>query len=216
MGLPLVLLLLLLNSCSMSLFNGYYRNGTDAGHAPISWFQADTGHYLFNTKIDLMKNHFSGLMVVKPVGKDNFRVVFLTQVGLKVFDMEFFPDKDSKVHYIMDAMNKKALIKTLTNDLSLVLMNGFSGKEPIVLYEKDSSDLIYRYINGSRKCYYYVESSFVNPYRVKQTAGITNKVKADLYGTAAKGIDSIKISHYNIRLSISLFRINETLNNAAE
>ena len=35
---------------------------------PVSWFHSDTSHYLFNTKIDILKNHFSGLMVIKPEG----------------------------------------------------------------------------------------------------------------------------------------------------
>jgi hypothetical protein len=219
-GLPLLLLplllLLLLNSCSISLFNGYHHQANYTGKAPASWFLSDTGHFLFNTKIDLMKNHFSGLMIIKPVTGGSYRVVFITEVGLKIFDMEFLPDKQVKVHYLMDAMNKKALIKTLTNDISLVLMNRLSDGQPDVLRHRNSQDIIYRYRDKSRKSFYHLNEVNDRPYQVKQTAGIINKVKAELYGNPASGIDSVKITHYNLRLSINLYRIIEVTNDVAE
>ena len=214
-SLLLPLLLLLVTSCSISLFNGYQRNGIDTGNTPVSWFQSDTGHFLFNTKMDLMKNHFSGLMVIKPVSRDNYRVVFITEVGLKIFDMEFFPDQKVKVHYIMDAMNKRALIKTLSNDISLILMNRYGNLKPDLLHEKASRDVVYRFRDKGRKCYYYAQGG-EKPYRILQTGGITKKVNANLYGNNASGIDSVKISHYNIRLSIGLYRINEETKNVTE
>jgi hypothetical protein len=209
-------LLLLFTSCSVSIFNGYHQNVTDTYNAPVSWFQSDTGHYLFNSKIDLMKNHFSGLMVIKPLAGGIYRVIFITEVGLKIFDMEFFPDQEVKVHYIMDAMNKKALIKTLSNDISLVLMNRYGNIKPDLLHEKASGDVVFRYRDKGRKCYCYVSDSSSMPYRVLQTGGIANKVNANLYGDNASGIDSVIISHYNFRLSIGLYRINEETNDVTE
>jgi hypothetical protein len=199
----------------VSLFPGFKPYSGDQT-VPVSWFRADSGHFLFNTKIELLKNHFSGLMVVKPSGSDHYRVVFITAVGLKVFDMEFFPNKDTRVHYIMEGMNRKALIRTLTNDIGLVLMNRISHTEPVILNEKGSNDRIFKYPDRGRKSYYHVEGGTNYAYLVKQTAGITNKVKAGLYGTPLSGIDSIKIFHYNFRLSIDLYRIHEETNHAAE
>lgn len=208
-------ILLFLNSCSVSLFQGL-RPADDVVTSPVSWFKSDTAHFLFNTKIDVLKNHFSGLMVIKQVGADNYRVVFITEVGLKIFDMEFFPDRETKVHYIMDAMNKKALVRTLSNDISLMLMNRYSGKTPAVLHERDSREVVFEYSDQGRKNYYHLAGTAVHPYRVRQSSGITNKVRAELYGTEKTGIDSIKITHYNFKLSINLFRIIEETNHVAE
>jgi hypothetical protein len=208
-------LLLLFTSCSVSLFNGYHQKGADAGSMPGSWFQSDTGHYLFNTKIDLLKRHFSGLMVIKPLTGGIYRVVFITEVGLKIFDMELFPDHRVKVHYIMDAMNKKALIKALSNDISLVLMNRCVNVKPDLLQEKTSGEAVFRFRDKGRKCYYFAQGG-EKPYRILQTAGITNKVNVILYGNKASGLDSVKISHYNFRLSIGLYRIKEEINDVAK
>lgn len=208
-SLLLLLLPLLLNSCSLSLFPGYHRQAETDAVAPASWFQSDSSHFLFNTKIDLMKDHFSGLMVVKPFPDSSYRVVFLTEVGLKIFDLEFMPDRQVKVHYMMDAMNRKALVNTLSNDISLVLMNGLQRLQPEVLGLKDSHDLVFRFKIGSRKNCYYVASQNNRPYLARQVAGISRKVTADLYGNPHAGIDSVKIKHDNLRLAISLYRIIE-------
>jgi|GEM_PF-727353 hypothetical protein len=203
------LTLLFANACSLSLFPGYHPQPDTRTVAPVSWFQPDSGHLLFNTKIDLMKKHFSGLMVVQPDSGSAYRVVFLTEVGLKIFDLEFLPDRQVKVHYVLEAINRKTLIHTLSGDISLVLMNGLSLTEPEILGHKDGRDVIFRYRNGKERNYYYVSESTDKPYQARQTGCVTNKVRAEFYGKPATGLDSIKIKHDNLRLSIELYRIIE-------
>ncbi len=108
-GLPLLLIILFcLNGCSFGLLEGYQKT-EQVSMAPVSWFKTDSDHLLMNTTIDVMKNHFSGLMVIKTLTNGGYRVVFITEVGLKIFDMEFVPGETVKVYYLMDALNKKIL-----------------------------------------------------------------------------------------------------------
>ncbi|HEX2394672.1 MAG TPA: hypothetical protein VHI78_04960, partial [Bacteroidales bacterium] len=58
-----VLLLILLTSCTS--LPGRKALPSDTHPVPVSWFDADTTHCLFNTAIDLMKKHFSGITIVK-------------------------------------------------------------------------------------------------------------------------------------------------------
>ena len=204
-----LLLPLFLTGCSLSLFPGYQSCSVAPAASPKSWFAPDSGHFLFNTSIDIYKKHFSGLMVVKPMPEDNYRVVFLTEVGIKIFDLEFSADSAAKVHYMMEAMNRKALVNTLTRDISLVLMNPKSGTTPECLQQRKSDDLVYLYREQSRKNYYFVRSPSDNPYLAKQAGCITNKVKARLFGNTESGLDSVLIRHENIRLSLNLYRIKE-------
>jgi hypothetical protein len=208
------LLLALSSGCSLSLFNGYHSLPARP-EPPVSWFRTDTGYFLFNARIDLMKNHFSGLMVVKPVTGGSYRVIFLTELGIKIFDMEFLDNREVRIHYIMEAMNRKALVNTLTNDISLVLMNGLSGLEFELLTQRHSTDTLFRCRYKGKNNYYFTADSTDFPYFVKQVSCLTNKVSADLCGTDS-GIDSIKIAHYNLRLNIALYRIREEINNVAE
>jgi hypothetical protein len=195
--------------CSISLVSGYRSYSGEETITPVSWFTSDTGHYLFNTKIDVFKNHFSGLMIVKPEPNESYRVVFITEVGLKIFDMGFLPDSQVNIHYMMDAMNRKKLIKILSNDISLVLMNGLKVRKPEMLAHTNPNHIVFRYRNGNRRNDYLLSEDSKKPYLAKQTACFTNKVKAELYGNPVSGIDSVKIKHYHLRLSIDLYRINE-------
>ena len=212
----IVLILFFISGCSVSLFNGYQKDLRYGGEEPVSWFRADSGHFLFTTKIDMMKNHLSGLMVIKPLASGSCRVVFITEVGLKLLDMEFHPEKPVQIHYIIDAMNRRALLNTLTNDLELVLMTRVPASEPKVLRPRHSQDIVFRYRDNGRKNDYTVALPDGRPYHVLQTAGIFKKVKADFFGTVTAGLDSIKIDHYNIRLKINLYRIIEENNHAGE
>jgi hypothetical protein len=209
-GILILLSILLINaSCSVALFPGY-RNSTGAAVAdkPRSWFQPDSARFLFNTSIDVMKNHFSGILVVKPVGRDTDRVVMITQMGLKVMDFEFYPSGDMKVYYIMDPINRKVLIRTLKNDIGMVLMNREEAK-PVKLTERKTGYPVYKYSSGCSKNYYVVAPGNDKPIRSRQINCISNKVHAAFYGDPVTGLDSVNIEHYSINLSINLKRIIE-------
>jgi hypothetical protein len=212
----LVPVTLFLNSCSAGLFRGYRHFTGSEITAPESWFPDDSGHYLFTTGIDIMKNHFSGLMVFKATGKDTFRAVMITEVGLKVLDMEIFPDGATRVHYIMEGLNKKALIRTLGNDFSLILMNQLSGLSPKALVDKNTGDMMFRYAVQPKKASYFLKNKSARPYALQQRGWLARQVKADFYGNEASGIDSINVRHQRMGLLINLHRIIEDNDHAAQ
>jgi hypothetical protein len=205
-----------LNSCSVLLFNGYHRSGENAEGFPLSWFKADTDYYLFNTDIDIMNNHFSGLTVIKASGDDTCRVVFITEVGLKIFDMELYPSGGYMYHYIMSAVNKKSLIKILAEDMSTITMSGLYGIQPEHFQIKNSDDNIYLYRYNSKKRYYHVKKTAVHPYLVNRISGISNKADAAFFSESEAYLDSIKISHHGLKMSMNLYRINERTNRVNE
>lgn len=176
---------------------------------PVSWFKSDTGHFLFNTNIDLMKNHFTGITIVKPDKSGNYRVIMITETGLKLLDIEFFPDSAPEVHYIMEAMDKKALKRTLKNDLSLILMNQTDGRSPGWLLDHKSDTQIAKYRISNGKQFYLFKTGDTYPYKANYTKGLTNKVTARYYGSDKTGPDSIGLVHNNIPLKLSLFRIHD-------
>ena len=201
--------LLLLSSCSVSLFPGYKPILNENYREPLSWFQSDTGHFLFNTKVDLMKNHFSGLMITKETGKDTFRVVMITEVGLKLFDFEFIPDQPMRVHYIIDAMDKRILVKTLSDDIGMILMLPSLGtNDPIILHDK-KGNMIYRFRDHRKKFFYFHTEDSALPFYAQRMKGISRKAAVEFFGSSVDGLDSVKLAHDNISLNIQLYRIIE-------
>lgn len=176
--------------------------------APASWFQPDTGTFLFTTRIDLMKNHYSGITVIRSDSVGNYRVALITEIGLKLLDMSLAADGGTpQVHYVMDALNRKMLIRTLSSDLNLVLMGGHAGMKPRIQgLNKDGLQVIC-YRNRSGKQRYFLNPENRLPALAKGSGGIGKKVTASYYGLPGQPVDSVKLDHSGIRLNIDLYRI---------
>ena len=78
---------------------------------------------LYNTQVDVVGNHLSGLLLIKKMPDSSIRMVFSNEIGFKFFDFEFAPDGNFKVYSIIKQMNKKAVLKTLRKDFELILMD---------------------------------------------------------------------------------------------
>jgi len=207
----------LLGGCSFSLFNGY-RHGSGSRNgdiAPVSWFGSDSGHFLLNTRIDLIEKHLTGMMIIKPFGGDAYRVVFITEVGLKIFDMEFIPGEKVKLHYVMDVINRNAFIKTLAHDMRLLLMTLPEGKKT-VLHDRDTGDPVIKFRDHGRRNYYHFPAGTGRASEAIQTGCMLKKARVEFYGSPVSGIDSVKITHYNINLRMQMFRIIEIQDHADE
>lgn len=192
----------------MSLFNSFQTaDKTLPGNkASYSWFRHDAVRYLFQSTIDIYKNNFTGLLFVKPVG-ESYRILFITEMGIKIFDMEFFRNGDFKVHYCIEDLNRKAIINTLGNDLSLMLFNIAEEGNIKIMREKREGKLIIKSKdrNGTRYCTIGEQSKKVE--ELVKTGTFSNKVKMKFSGNTEP--DSIIITHYNLKLKIQLTRLNE-------
>lgn len=207
-GFFVFIFMLLLVSCAPSGFPQTHKAEDIPADAPVSWFRDDSASFLFNTRIDLFKKHFSGLLVFKNMGGDTFRVVFITEVGLKIMDLEVPPVGEPKVWYIMDAMNKKALVRTLSGDLKLMIMP-FASVDPVKCYAvgDDFEKYVYKYKSDKQKCFLLRSSMAQEPIEIRQAGWLSNKVKVNFYGNPEAQLDSIFLKHYKIKLQMNLQRI---------
>ena len=213
-GLPLLMFILCFSGCSYGLLEGY-QNTENVSVTPVSWFKTDSDHILMNTTIDVMKNHFSGLMVIKSLSNDGFRVVFMTEVGLKIFDMEFVPGKPEQVYYFMDALNKKKLVKTLTADLKLLLIQP-QGHENLLLYDSPSGQKMARYKHKRKRDYYAISAVTGKAVQAYQVSWISKKARVDYYSRDGMKLDSVNIVHYHVNLRIGMHLINENSQDAVK
>ena len=199
----------------MSLFNNLQPSELTlpGDKDSYSWFRHDAGRYLFQSTIDIYKNNFTGLLFVKPVG-ESFRILFITELGIKIFDMEFFRNSDFKVHYCIEDLNRKAIISTLGNDLSLMLFSIAEDGNMKMMQEKKEGRLIIKSKdrNGTRYCTLDEQTNKVE--ELIKTGTFSNKVNIKFSGTAEP--DSILISHYNLKLKIQLTRLHELATEISE
>jgi hypothetical protein len=206
-----ILLILLLSGCSASLFNNYrvYDMQAAPDENSCSWFREDTGRYLFQSSIDIYKNNFSGLLFVKPLNESH-RILFITELGIKIFDMEFFRKGDFRIHYCLDEMNRKSITNTLGNDLSLMIYNIADNGTAEVMQERNEGRLAIKSEDGRGTRYCLINKKTGKIDELIKTGTFAKKLNIKFFSTAGTAPDSIVFTHYNLKLNIHLTRLDET------
>jgi hypothetical protein len=175
----------------------------------LPWFQRNTNHVLFRTNIDIYRNHFGGLMIIKPFPENSYRVLFITEMGIKIFDMEFFRNGDFKLYYCLDALNKKSIIKTLKNDIGLILSSILEKDKIKIMKDRQTGRTIIRSRDKTGVKYCFLEDKTNRIDEIMQTKRLLKKVNLHFYSANGIEVDSINISHYSIKLNIHLSKLNE-------
>jgi hypothetical protein len=134
--------LLFLVSCSPVPTKGYSKQAKkDQQFTPV--FNDTFQKALYEVEISYGSKNISGVAIIKKMEENQtFRTVFMSETGLKYFDFEFFKNDSTVVHYAMDAMKRKGLIRTLTADLGLLLMTEIDNKNLTYYLPEKSQGLI--------------------------------------------------------------------------
>jgi hypothetical protein len=105
---------------------------------------------LYKAKIDLYNKHYSGLVVLKQTDQYTSHLIFVTEIGLKMFDFEI-RDGFLKPQYVFEPLNKPKIVRLLESDLRLILLQDLVNRE-VLLYRKKKY-LVYRTKNNPRHFY---------------------------------------------------------------
>ena len=175
-----------------------------ADGTPLQKFKPVFRVALYNTKVDVVGNHLSGLLLIKKMPDNSTRLVFSNEMGFTFFDFEFTPSGKFKVYSIIDKMNKRAVIKTLRKDFELVLMNNLNQPSTI----RKSNGLLYYVYPMSRGFNYYITDSSNRELVRLERASRTKTVVEVIMKNYIHGIpDTIGITHKNFAFTIGLKRI---------
>jgi hypothetical protein len=195
---------LIFYSCSYPIRKGF----KEAEYKKISVLNNDFKKVVYRTTIDVYKNHFSGIMIIKKVEPDNsYRVVFLSELGMKIFDFEFnnkLPER-FKIHQILEPINKKMLISTLRRDFQLFLkIYPQTAKTKTYTSKKFLLEKVkYKGLNN----YYTLnkDSNFVN--LITQKGLLFKKLTITTSGFSKSSPDNVIFEHKGINLTINLSKI---------
>jgi hypothetical protein len=160
---------------------------------------------LYNTTVDVVGNHLSGLLLIKKMPDSSTRMVFSNEMGFSFFDFEFKPDGDFKVYSIMKKLNKKSVIKTLQHDFELVLMNNLNNSKAFV---KTNEGLIYFIFPQNKGFNYYITNQTGSELVRMERASNKKTIVEAVMQNYQNGIpDTIGISHKTFEFNIGLKRI---------
>ncbi len=160
---------------------------------------------LYNTTVDVVGNHLSGLLLIKKMPDSSTRMVFSNEMGLSFFDFEFAADGSFKVYSIIKKMNKKSVIKTLQHDFELVLMNTLDYNKAIVKTNNGFNYFIFPQTKGYN--YYITNADGTDLIRMERASNKKIIVEAVMKNYSNGIPDTIGISHKTFEFNIGLKRI---------
>ena len=194
--------LLLLFSCS-NAYKNLHRTSGDINVAQR--FKPLFSVALYKAEINITGNYLSGLLLIKKMPDSSTRMLFSNETGFKFFDFEFSKNGDFKVHYILEKMNRKAVVKTLRRDFELVLMEHLDTREAFMARK---GQLVYYGFPHAKGINYYIADSTGNEL-IRMERG--SKTKAVVTAIAKNYInrspDTVGITHHNINFTIGLKKI---------
>jgi len=172
---------------------------------------SDDKKVLFRTGIDVYGQHFSGMMFIKYFGERHYRTVFITEVGMSIFDFEFnrgnFTD-----HGSYDLIKKPYILETLKKDLMLILMEDGSSPEAVIYEDSESKSIVYRMNSGDEYNYYYIDRTG-SLLKIENSSGNFKKIKIEYSYNADNSVRRIEIRHYNADLMMEFNTLENSSGN---
>lgn len=120
----------------------------------ISIFSDVSGKYLYRTKINYKDKVVSGILIIRKSTNNSYRVAMVTELGMTIFEMEFFTDKKKSfiLHSCIKYFDKDIIINTLRRDFESIFLNFASWQKVKVIDNKDGE--IYRYCHEGKRDYF--------------------------------------------------------------
>lgn len=194
------ILFLLLFSCSLPTTKGYLEKSVSKNIIENNYFSSEKTDYIYKAKIHIYNKNFGGILIIKKTGADQHRIVFTTEFGNKIFDFEN-TNGTFKVKYVLEELNKKAILGTLQNDFYILVKQfikvnkEFDSAKEIIFrsnYDKDY-DLYYFWLKEDMQLFKIVKSSKTKEKVIFDLQEINNNIAT-----------KIDILHQNFKLKIHL------------
>jgi hypothetical protein len=206
----LISLLFVLTACSSS----YKHLQQTAGDVHcLDKFKPDFSDALYYTQVNVIGKHLSGLLLIKSMPDSSTRIVFSNEAGFKFFDFGFEADGNFKVYYIIDEMNKKAVITTLRKDFEIVMMHSYSMQNGYVKKNLDSAYNYYTFPQERGFNYYITDAGCNNLIRLERASKRKAVVKIQMLDYKNGVPDSIGITHTNFNFNIGLKHLEKLAGN---
>jgi hypothetical protein len=158
----------------------------------------------FTASIDVVGKHMSGLLFVKKMDDQSFRVVFTNEIGVSFFDFEFTRSGTFKVHDIIPQLKRKAVITTLRKDFELLL--GIPFKAPFQGW-KLGDEIYYGVAQKKETAYFITDGDCASLQRMELGSTRKRKVTVKLLGSQSTSPDSVSIHHHTFAMDIVLKKL---------
>lgn len=166
---------------------------------------------LYKAKINLYNRYYSGLIVLKQTSPGTSHLVFITELGMKMFDFEI-RNNQFKLIYVFEPLNKPNVLSLLENDLKLILLQNLLNKEAEIFERNNQDKRIYKTTNNKLKNYYFINTNTKTVKRTIVKGKVFIKEKVEYIYNDSLIAKQIKLKHKGIiRLKIELNNLSTKL-----
>ncbi len=159
--------------------------------------------FLFKTNISVYNKDFSGLLVTKQLSPQDYRVIFTTELGMKLFDFEF-KDTAFTLHYCVPQFNKPKLLKVIQHDIETLLMSNLTTKKEVEYADKKGLYNVQKVELDKGQNYYFTEKSSQHLVKIEHAKKRIKKTTFTLSNYQTNFPGNILIKHHDIKLKIEL------------
>lgn len=205
--------LVFISSCFLLSCSSVYKKlqRTTGDVACVQQFKPAFATAFYTTQVDVVGKHLSGILVFKQMPDSSTRIVFTSETGPTFFDFEFTANGNFTVHYILDQMNKKAVIKTLRKDFELVLLHNTSPANGYLLTDTTQHLHYYAFPQEKGTNYYVTNESCTELFRAEKSSKRKPVVVAQMLNYQNGLPDTIGITHKKFNFTIALKRLERNV-----
>jgi hypothetical protein len=196
-------ILFLFSSCALRNYHLTEMESAAAGQEIKNILPDTFSTVLYKAQVDLYRKYFGGLLFLKDMKDGTHRLVMTTETGLQLFDFELTNDS-MKVHQCIEKLNRKAVIKTIETDFRLILMKMPADQSPAMLTDEGNMHNVYRYKQGKKRTYYFIENKTGYLDRIELASGWYRKVTVTVQRDGSGSTSAIRFEHHNAKLDIRL------------
>lgn len=197
---------LLLAGCRISKYNHLTCEKTIITEQDITPVVKPVVALKYKATIDVLKNHLSGLLIVKQTDSLTRHIVFVTELGMKMFDFEAKNNEINAV-YVFDPLNKPKLVESLKRNFNnMLLLNAYENtamkcNNGIFAAKKSKHKWFYTTLTQNKEIL--LQETFYKRKRESKTEYV--------YDSDSKGYTSIKCKQYGlIKFYFELNAITQT------
>lgn len=153
----------------------------------------------YNASIDVLKNHLTGLLIIKQTDSLTKHVVFVTELGMKMFDLEV-KSMEINAAYVFEPLNKPALIDAIKRNFNNMLLLDIYGKNASFCGSRKG--VVYGITSGKTKRFFSSVSKQTNNNAIElQETFHKNKKESKidyLYNPQSQQYSQIKCKQYGL------------------
>ncbi len=200
--------LLSIASCSPNYLKNFkLLNNSDLKIPTI--FNQDYQKSLYKANLNIIGKELSGVLLFKRTNKSGFRIVFMSEIGLKYFDfgIEYGGEEFlARTYYIMPALNSGEVRNILINDFSILLSDFKANRNPIVYRSAESKRIAVEYKDNGQAyiCFRQNGGNRIGEVKWKSKAGGRSVITIDAFSDGIPSGIEITNKKYSLLLKLHL------------